>query len=148
MCVFTLPSYPYVFKLIKDRIDKDGMDHATVRRKYQMVKLHDRVGRMADTWEYSQVALPRALRAGPAGRAAPPGARADRGNRRHRGHPPRHIERRMTPLNLYLQQAPDALLEPAVREYGDAIRQLAAANIFPATCCTFRRHAPGPGRVL
>ncbi|CFP65434.1 isocitrate dehydrogenase kinase/phosphatase [Bordetella pertussis] len=29
------------------------MDHATVRRKYQMVKLHDRVGRMADTWEYS-----------------------------------------------------------------------------------------------
>ena len=37
----------------------------------------------------------------------------------------------MTPLNLYLQQAPDALLEPAVREYGDAIRQLAAANIFP-----------------
>ena len=54
MCVFTLPSYPYVFKLIKDRIDKDGMDHATVRRKYQMVKLHDRVGRMADTWEYSQ----------------------------------------------------------------------------------------------
>ena len=46
--------------LIKDRIDKDGMDHATVRRKYQMVKLHDRVGRMADTWEYSQVALPRA----------------------------------------------------------------------------------------
>ena len=42
-----------------------------------------------------------------------------------------YIERRMTPLNLYLQQAPDALLEPAVREYGDAIRQLAAANIFP-----------------
>ena len=42
MCVFTLPSYPYVFKLIKDRIDKDGMDHATVRRKYQMVKLRPR----------------------------------------------------------------------------------------------------------
>src|SRR3546814_9200443 len=54
MFVFTLPSYPYVFKLIKDRIDKDGIDHATVRRKYQMMKLHDRVGRMADTWEYSQ----------------------------------------------------------------------------------------------
>src|SRR5690606_2006022 len=59
MTVFTLPSYPYVFKLIRDRIAKDGMDEATVRRKYQMVKKHDRVGRMADTWEYSQVALPR-----------------------------------------------------------------------------------------
>src|SRR3546814_20400734 len=60
MTVFTLPSYPYVFKLIRDRIAKDGMDHATVRRKYLLVKTHDRVGRMADTWEYSQVALPRA----------------------------------------------------------------------------------------
>ncbi|KAG1244884.1 hypothetical protein G6F65_021561 [Rhizopus arrhizus] len=37
----------------------------------------------------------------------------------------------MTPLNIYLRQASDALLDPAVREYGDAIRQLAAANIFP-----------------
>ena len=132
MCVFTLPSYPYVFKLIKDRIDKDGMDHATVRRKYQMVKLHDRVGRMADTWEYSQVALPRA-------RFAPrlldelrrlvPSLIEETGDTVVIRHV--YIERRMTPLNLYLSQAPDALLEPAVREYGDAIRQLAAANIFP-----------------
>src|SRR5690606_33455604 len=59
MTVFTLPSYPYVFKLIRDRIAKDGMTEATVRRKYQMVKMHDRVGRLADTWEYSLVALPK-----------------------------------------------------------------------------------------
>ena len=131
MCVFTLPSYPYVFKLIKDRIDKDGMDHATVRRKYQMVKLHDRVGRMADTWEYSHGAA--RARFAPALldelRRLVPGLieeTADTVVIRHV-----YIERRMTPLNLYLQQAPDALLEPAVREYGDAIRQLAAANIFP-----------------
>ncbi|KNY11205.1 isocitrate dehydrogenase [Achromobacter piechaudii] len=132
MCVFTLPSYPYVFKLIKDRIDKDGMDHATVRRKYQMVKLHDRVGRMADTWEYSQVALPRS-RFAPAlldelRRLVPSliEETSDTVVIRHV-----YIERRMTPLNIYLRQASDALLEPAVREYGDAIRQLAAANIFP-----------------
>lgn len=132
MCVFTLPSYPYVFKLIKDRIDKDGMDHATVRRKYQMVKLHDRVGRMADTWEYSQVALPRA-RFAPALldelRRLVPSLIEETGDTVVIRHV--YIERRMTPLNLYLQQAPDALLDHAVREYGDAIRQLAAANIFP-----------------
>jgi len=132
MCVFTLPSYPYVFKLIKDRIDKDGIDHATVRRKYQMVKLHDRVGRMADTWEYSQVALPRA-------RFAPglldelrervPSLLEEDGDTVVIRHV--YIERRMTPLNLYLQHAPEPLLEQAVREYGDAIRQLATANIFP-----------------
>jgi len=132
MTVFTLPSYPYVFKLIKDRISKEGMDHATVRRKYQMVKLHDRVGRMADTWEYSQVALPRArfapelleeLRREAASLLEEEG---DTIVIRHV-----YIERRMTPLNIYLRQALPAQLEDAVREYGDAIRQLAAANIFP-----------------
>jgi isocitrate dehydrogenase kinase/phosphatase len=132
MCVFTLPSYPYVFKLIKDRIDKDGIDHATVRRKYQMVKLHDRVGRMADTWEYSQVALPRA-RFAPALldelRQRVPSLLEENGDTVVIRHV--YIERRMTPLNLYLQRAPEPLLDQAVREYGDAIRQLATANIFP-----------------
>ncbi len=132
MCVFDLPSYPYVFKLIKDRISKDGMDHATVRLKYQMVKLHDRVGRMADTWEYSQVALPR-NRFSEALldelRALVPSlieVSDDTVVLRHV-----YIERRMTPLNIYLQHATDAMRDHAVREYGDAIRQLAAANIFP-----------------
>ena len=61
MTVFTLPSYPYVFKVIKDVIPhpKDT-DRQQIMGKYQLVKLHDRVGRMADTWEYSQVTLPRA----------------------------------------------------------------------------------------
>ena len=132
MCVFDLPSYPYVFKLIKDRISKDGMDHATVRLKYQMVKLHDRVGRMADTWEYSQVALPR-KRFSEALldelRALVPSlieVSQDTVVLRHV-----YIERRMTPLNIFLQHATDAMRDHAVREYGDAIRQLAAANIFP-----------------
>ena len=59
MLVFTLPSFPYVFKLIRDRFapPKD-IDRQTVKDKYLMVKLHDRVGRMADTLEYSLVALP------------------------------------------------------------------------------------------
>ncbi|HWL27699.1 MAG TPA: isocitrate dehydrogenase kinase/phosphatase-domain containing protein, partial [Burkholderiaceae bacterium] len=42
-----------------------------------------------------------------------------------------YIERRMTPLNLYLARASDAALDVAVKRYGDAIRELAAANIFP-----------------
>lgn len=132
MCVFDLPSYPYVFKLIKDRISKDGMDHATVRLKYQMVKLHDRVGRLADTWEYSQVALPR-KRFSEALleelRTLVPSlieVSNDTVVLRHV-----YIERRMTPLNIYLRHATDKMRDHAVREYGDAIRQLAAANIFP-----------------
>ncbi len=132
MTVFTLPSYPYVFKMIRDHIDKDGVDNVRVRRKYQLVKQHDRVGRMADTWEYSQVALPRARFS----------ARLLDALREQVGQQIeiltdavvlRHvyIERRMTPLNLYLSRATDAGLNHAIRQYGQAIRELAAANIFP-----------------
>ncbi len=132
MIVFTLPSYPYVFKLIRDRIAKDGMDHATVRRKYQLVKRHDRVGRMADTWEYSQVALPRA-RCSDALlaelREQVPSLLEERDDSILLNHV--YIERRMTPLNLYLARASDNALEAAVLGYGNAIRELAAANIFP-----------------
>jgi isocitrate dehydrogenase kinase/phosphatase len=60
MLVFTLPSYPYVFKIIKDKFGSSkNMDRATVKRKYQLVRQVDRVGRMADTLEFSNVALPR-----------------------------------------------------------------------------------------
>ncbi len=132
MTVFTLPSYPYVFKLIRDRIAKPGMDHATVRRKYLLVKKHDRVGRMADTWEYSQVALPRERFS----QALLEELRSQVPSLLDESGPDivlRHvyIERRMSPLNLYLARASDAVLETAVKGYGDAIRDLVAANIFP-----------------
>jgi len=132
MLVFTLPSYPYVFKLIRDRISKPNMDHATVRRKYLLVKKHDRVGRMADTWEYSQVALPRS-RFSPALldalRQEVPSLLEETDERIVLRHV--YIERRMTPLNIYLHRAGDDALETAIKGYGDAIRELAAADIFP-----------------
>ena len=132
MTVFTLPSYPYVFKLIRDRIGKPHMDHATVRRKYQLVKKHDRVGRMADTWEYSQVALPRSRFSQALLqelRDQVPALMDESDDVIVLRHV--YIERRMTPLNIYLAHASDAALEVAVKRYGDAIRELAAANIFP-----------------
>jgi len=132
MTVFTLASYPYVFKLIRDHSRKDGMTRDIVMRKYQFVKQHDRVGRMADSWEYSQVALPRA-RFAPALleelRSQVPSQIEETPDLIVLHHV--YIERRMTPLNLHLAQASDTALAHAVREYGQAIRELAAANIFP-----------------
>jgi isocitrate dehydrogenase kinase/phosphatase len=60
MLVFTLPSYPYVFKVIRDAFGS-GKDtnRATVRSKFTMVKDIDRVGRLADTLEFVDLALPR-----------------------------------------------------------------------------------------
>jgi isocitrate dehydrogenase kinase/phosphatase len=132
MCVFTLPSYPYVFKVIKDRIAASKETTAEkVMQKYALVKHHDRAGRMTDILEYSDVAFPRA-------RFAPellaelmdvaPSQIEEDGDRitiRHL-----YIERRMVPLNMYLTAATDAQRAHAVVDYGNAIRELAEVNIF------------------
>jgi len=133
MTVFTLPSYPYVFKVIKDVIPQPKeTDRQQIMDKYRLVKLHDRVGRMADTWEYSEVTLPRA-RCSPELIAELRAYCADQLEVGDDMVTIRHvyIERRMTPLNLYLATATDAELEHAIIEYGNAIKEMAAANIFP-----------------
>jgi isocitrate dehydrogenase kinase/phosphatase len=131
MGVFTLPSFPYVFKYIKDRRGKD-VSREFIQSRYQLVKSHDRVGRMADTWEYSDVPFPKSrLDAALLDelRETAPSLVEDEGESiviRHL-----YIERRMVPLNMYLERATDAEREHAVLEYGDAIKQMVAANIFP-----------------
>jgi isocitrate dehydrogenase kinase/phosphatase len=133
MLVFTLPSFPYVFKIIKDQaaIQKD-MDRQTVKRKYLMVKQVDRVGRMADTLEFSDVALP-SVRFGAALldelQAVAGGSIERDGDAVVIKH--LYIERRLMPLNLFLDQADLAQTDYIVHEYGEAIREMAQANIFP-----------------
>jgi isocitrate dehydrogenase kinase/phosphatase len=133
MQVFDLPSFPYVFKVIKDfyPAPKDTT-REQIKAKYLLVKQHDRVGRMADTLEYSNVAFPRA-RFEPElvdelKRYCPSLIEEDRDALviRHV-----YIERRMIPLNIYLQEAAPEQIEKAVIEYGNAIKDLVAANIFP-----------------
>jgi isocitrate dehydrogenase kinase/phosphatase len=137
MLVFTLPSFPYVFKIIRDRFapPKD-IDRQTVMDKYLMVKLHDRVGRMADTLEYSRVALP--LERFDAALIEELKAECGSllefdGGRLVLGHA--YIERRMQPLNLHIEDCrrdgDETGLRTALREYGNAIKELAGAGIFP-----------------
>jgi isocitrate dehydrogenase kinase/phosphatase len=134
MLVFDLPSYPFVFKLIKDFFppQKESTTRELIQSKYLLVKTHDRVGRMADTLEYSNVAFPRQrfdeeliaeLK------HFCPSLIDESGDDLVLKHV--YIERRMVPLNLYLQEATPAQLAHAVLEYGNAIKDLVAANIFP-----------------
>jgi len=137
MLVFTMPSFPYVFKVIRDRFaPPKEIDRETVMAKYLMVKLHDRVGRMADTLEYSLVALP-LERFDPElvdelKRECGSLIELD-GDQLVIGHV--YIERRMQPLNLYIEEcrqlSDDEALRTALREYGQAIKELAGAGIFP-----------------
>ena len=133
MVVFTLPSFPYVFKVIRDWFEppKDS-DRRHVKEKYLMVKYHDRVGRLSDTLEYSNVALP-LHRFAPSlleelQRVAASAAEID-GDRLVIRHV--YIERRMVPLDMYVREVDDEHLRLAVNEYGAAIKELASANIFP-----------------
>jgi len=133
MLVFDLPSFPYVFKVIKDFYPppKDTT-REQIKGKYLLVKQHDRVGRMADTLEYSDVAFPRArfddelvaeLRHFCASLVE------DEGDSLVIRHV--YIERRMIPLNIYLQDASPEQIASVVVEYGNAIKDLVRANIFP-----------------
>ena len=133
MLVFDLPSFPYVFKLIKDFYPpQKDTSREQIKGKYLLVKQHDRVGRMADTLEYSNVAFPRhrfeqALIDEIAHYC--PSLLEEDGDTLVIKH--LYIERRMIPLNIYLQEANPEGVAHAVVEYGNAIKDLVAANIFP-----------------
>jgi len=133
MLVFTLPSFPFVFKLIRDHFDPPKkMTRGQVREKYLLVKFHDRVGRMADTLEYSNVAIP-LQRIDPQLLEEFQNLAASSIERDGDNLVIRHvyIERRMTPLNKYLAEAAPKQRSLAINDYGRAIRDLAGANIFP-----------------
>ena len=158
MLVFDLPSFPYVFKLIKDFYPSHkNTTREQIKGKYLLVKIHDRVGRMADTLEYSQVALPLA-------RFEPELIEEMRKFcpsllEITRGEGPQeiiidhaYIERRMTPLNIFLKQASEAgdtlAIERATIDYGNAIKDLVAANIFPGDMLWKNFGRTGQGKVV
>jgi isocitrate dehydrogenase kinase/phosphatase len=133
MHVFNLPSYPYVFKVIKDVFGPTKTtDRETVKRKFLLVKEVDRVGRMADTLEFTELALP-LERFAPdlldqLRELAPSVVELDGGDLvLHHC----YVERRLIPLDLHLETASDEEVERVVLEYGNAIRELAIANVFP-----------------
>mgnify|MGYP003871519679 CR=1 FL=1 len=132
MVVFTLPSYDMVFKVIRDRF---AYPKTTTRQevldKYALVFKHDRAGRLVDAQEFRTLAFPR-RRFAPevvdellTTAASSVDVTADQVILRHV-----YTERRMNPLNLYLREASPAEARDAVFDYGQAIRDLAATNIF------------------
>ena len=150
MAVFALPTLNVVFKLIKDRF---GPPKQTTRQqvmeKYQLVFVRDRVGRLADAQDFEGLSFHR-------DRFAPgllEELLADCGKTidvsgdhvvfRHL-----YTERRVTPLNLYLRQVDEARAVDAVLDYGQAIKDLAAANIFTGDMLLKNFGVTRHGRVI
>jgi isocitrate dehydrogenase kinase/phosphatase len=150
MAVFVLPSFRTVFKIIKDKFDPTKeMSRENVREKYRLVKRHDRVGRMADTQEFSNFiarqdhfspeCLAHLLEVCP----STVYLKDDKVIIKHC-----YTERMMTPLNIYLEECSEEEKPTILKDYGNAIKQLAAANIFPGDMLLKNFGVTRHGRVI
>jgi isocitrate dehydrogenase kinase/phosphatase len=133
MIVFTLPSHDLVFKVIRDRFGAPKTTtRAEVIERYQFVFRHDRAGRLVDAQEFKRLRLPLArfmpALADELLRDASESCRIE-GEDLIVEHC--YIERRLRPLNLFLREAEPAAAEAAILDYGNALRDLAASNVFP-----------------
>lgn len=133
MLVFTLPSWPLVFKLIRDRFAyPKETAREEVMAKYRIVSRHDRAGRLVDAQEFRFLRFRRDQFAPEilqellesCGEIVHP-----EGEDIVIGHC--YVERRLRPLNLYLKEVPAEDAMRAVLDYGQAIRDLARSDIFP-----------------
>jgi len=138
MSVFTLVSFNVVFKIIKDRFDPPkNTTRQAVRDRYRLVAQHDRVGRMVDAHEFENLSFDR-------DRFDPDlldellteaslTVRVE-GDQVVVSHV--YTERQVYPLNLYLREMSADRAEAAALDWGWAIKDLAAANIWPGDLFT------------
>ncbi len=150
MIVFTLPSHDLVFKVIRDRFGEPKTStRADVMERYHFVFRHDRAGRLVDAQEFRRLRLPRA-RFMPALaeellRDASESCRVE-GEDLIVEHC--YIERRLRPLNLFLREADPAAAEAAIIDYGNALRELAASDVFPGDLLLKNFGLTSHGRVI
>ncbi len=150
MTVFTMPSYDMVFKIIRDQFaaPKDST-RQEVRQKYALVFRHDRAGRLIDAQEFEHMQIERSRFAASllAELEAEASATVTVGDEfvtiAHL-----YVERRVTPLDIYIREAPESAAEQAVADYGEAIKDLARSNIFPGDMMLKNFGVTRHGRVV
>ncbi|HEX6749457.1 MAG TPA: bifunctional isocitrate dehydrogenase kinase/phosphatase [Longimicrobium sp.] len=150
MCVFTLPEHNVVFKVIRDEFGASKtVTHDSVREKYRLVFRMDRVGRLVDAQEFEDLTFPRdrfapavleELRADAAG--------AIRDNGRHVVVRHLYTERKLRPLDLFCRESEPDVAAAAIVDYGNAIKDLACANIFPGDLLMKNFGVSRHGRVI
>jgi isocitrate dehydrogenase kinase/phosphatase len=150
MICFTLPSFDVVFKIIRDRFAyPKNVIREEVLKKYELVFKHDRAGRLVDAQEFKRLKFPKARFAD----AVLEELRNEAANTVHIGEDEVtidhcYIERRMTPLNLYLRNSSREDAERAVLDYGQCIRDLAVTNIFAGDLLLKNFGVTRHGRVI
>lgn len=150
MVVFTLPGFDMVVKVIRDRFGAPKqITREHVMSRYRMVFRHDRAGRLVDAQEYEHLQLPRErfdpelvqLLEKECGRSTKIGN--DTLSLTHA-----YVERRVTPLDVYLAEADPEAAEAAVIDYGQSIKDMAASGIFPGDMLLKNFGVTRHGRVV
>lgn len=150
MICFTLPSFDVVFKIIRDRFAyPKNVLREEVLKKYELVFKHDRAGRLVDAQEFKRLKFPKERFS----EAVLEELRNEAAATVHFedgeiviDH--MYIERRMTPLNLYIRNASREDAERAVLDYGQCIRDLAVTNIFAGDLLLKNFGVTRHGRVI
>ena len=150
MIVFTLPSYDVVFKLIRDRFDEPKeSDRSDVVRRYKLVFEHDRAGRLIEAHEFEHLRIPRdRFENSLLEKLLRNAAATVRVEGKHVIIAHTYVERRVRPLNLLFAEADETAAIAAACDYGQAIKDLAASNIFPGDLLTKNFGLTRRGRVV
>jgi isocitrate dehydrogenase kinase/phosphatase len=150
MICFTLPTFDVVFKVIRDRIaEVKSVSKKDVMAKYSFVFRHDRAGRLIDAQEFRRLRFPMARFSAP----LLDELRAEAGDSVHLAGSDLvfdhlYIERRVTPLDIFLRDAPEAIAQRAAVDYGRAIRDLAYTDVFPGDLLLKNFGVTRHGRVV
>jgi isocitrate dehydrogenase kinase/phosphatase len=150
MSVFTLPSYDFVLKVIKDAFPpQKSTTRERVREKYRTVQVHDRVGRLVGFQEFESLTFPR-TRFAPELLAELLAAASRTVSLSGEEVLVRHcyVERKVVPLDLYLRQADPEGAAAAALDWGRCLKDLAAADIFPGDVLLKNFGVTRHGRVL
>ncbi len=150
MLVFTLPSHDLVFKVIRDRFGAPKTSsREDVIERYQFVFKHGRAGRLVDAQEFKRLRLPRArFMPNLIDELLSEASQSCRIEGEDLIIEHCYIERRLRPLNLFLREADPAAAEAAIVDYGNALRDLAASNVFPGDLLLKNFGVTSHGRVI
>ena len=150
MIVFNLPQDDLVFKLIRDRFDMPKKTtRGEIMAKYDLVFRHDRAGRLVDAQTFEHLKFdtscfsPQLLTE----------LKQDAGRTVQIGNDyiivdHAYVERRVTPLDVFLKEADESEAQTIVIDWGNAIKDLAVSNIFPGDILLKNFGVTRHGRVV
>ncbi|MCB0212287.1 MAG: bifunctional isocitrate dehydrogenase kinase/phosphatase, partial [Anaerolineae bacterium] len=150
MVTFTMPDYDIIIKIIKDKFDPPKKtNHQAVKEKYHLVFMHDRAGRLIDAQKFERLKFDRQYFSEDLlDELQAVAANAVTVTKNDVNISLAYIERRVIPLNIYVNEADEDAARAAVVDYGSAIKDLAATNIFPGDLLLKNFGVSRHGRVL